>query len=810
MVFFGISAAALAVAPATPSNCVATAVSAAGGAATINISWNDNSTNESSWKIQYSINNGAYGDLATIATTTGTGTGPYGVTWSAAALNTVYRFKILASNGSEYSAASNVATVGTFDLNGPINFSVTAVDPFNVMMSWEEGSTAESGFAIERKTGTDPWEYLGIVSANVLSLLPIQLIVPLGSYSFRIRAFKGGQPATPDSSVGSTVVSDYSNTATVSSGAYTLTASSVPGQSVINLSWPNVLNEDGYQIIYKADGDLSYSVLDLTNVNITNYQITSPVIEPGKTYSFLVRPYIGQDIIGTSGEATVTVDGMTSKTGTSGPPGSLLSHTFTHVSGYTVASRTLTGVPTGLSFNSSTAVLSGVYPAVGNYTLTYTINYTTGGSMTQTFYIRVRPPAGQPVVGTVIPAWTANAGASRDTPLAGTFTDVEAESAVRVSTTQGNMDFILFDTATPATVTNFMNYVNAGKYTDVVFHRSIAGFVIQGGGFKGTGVGSNFNSVITNPTVFNEPGIANEVGTLSMAKLGGDPNSATSQFFVSLGDNRANLDYQNGGFTVFGRVAGNGMTVAEAISNLPADTYDLFLNGSATGTPFTNFPLNVPSMPAPMDQTKLVKMNSVTTIPTISYSVTGNTNPEVASASIVSGELRLVGLSGGQTTVTLTATDLDNLTNTQTVAVTLNDTFTTWASRSSFPGGQSGISQNPDVDVWNNLQEYAFLGDPAVAGPSAQTVFQGSAGTTSKYLTLTFPVRKFTQGLTYAVEANDGLTGPWTEIWKSANGFSHAQVMSALDQGDRTVLTVKDTAAIGAGKRFLRTRVVQE
>jgi hypothetical protein len=153
---------------------------------------------------------------------------------------------------------------------------------------------------------------------------------------------------------------------------------------------------------------------------------------------------------------------------------------------------------------------------------------------------------------------------------------------------------------------------------------------------------------------------------------------------------------------------------------------------------------------------------------------------------------------------------LDNLTNTQTVAVTLNDTFTTWASRSSFPGGQSGISQNPDADVWNNLQEFAFLGDPAVAGPSAQTVFQGSTGTTSKYLTLTFPVRNFTQGLSYAVEANNSLFGVWTEIWKSADTFIHPQVVTAVDQADRTVLTVKDTAAIGAGKRFLRTRVVQE
>ncbi len=729
-------------------------------------------------------------------------------------LNSVVRFIVQSSNGAEYSAISNVATVGTFDLNQPINFSVTALDPFNVTLRWEEGSISEAGFAIERKIGTEPWEYLGAVSANVLSLTSIQLIAPLATYSFRVRAFKLSEPTTPDSPAGPNV-SAYSNTANITAGTYTLTASAVPGQTAINLSWPNIQNESGYNIFYlpsDAGFGASYSYLGALGPNVTSYQVTAPTIEPAKTYYFIVQPYVGsvENGIGESNPAIATVDGMTSKTGTSGTPGGPFSHTFTQVSGSAVGSRALTGVPGGLSFNTSTGVLSGVYPALGNYTLNYSVTFASGGVLTQTFHIRVRPPAGAPVVGTVIPAWTANAGAVRDTPLVGTFTDAEAESAVRVSTTLGDLDFILFNSATPATVANFMNYVSSGKYTDVVFHRSIAGFVIQGGGFKGAGTGSDFTSVVTNPTVVNEPGIANEYGTVSMAKLGGDPDSATSQFFVSLGDNRANLDYQNGGFTVFGRVAGDGMSVAQAIANLPNDTYNLFLNGSASATPFQNFPLNVPGMPAPMDQTKLAKINSVFIIPTISCHVTGNTNPAVASASIVGGQLRLTGLSGGQTTVTVTATDLDHLTTTQTVAVNITDTFAAWAARSVFPNGQTGAGQNPDGDVWNNLQEYAFLGDPAMAGPSSGTVFQGTTETSPRFLTLTFPVRKFTQGLSYAVEANNGLSGTWTEIWKSTDGFSHAQVVSAIDQADRTVVTIRDTAGIGGvSKRFLRTKIVE-
>jgi cyclophilin family peptidyl-prolyl cis-trans isomerase len=804
---------AFAAAPTAPSGCIAytynRVTSPSPGSATIKILWTDNSNNETQWKIRVSLNNGSFSDLGTISSSTTAQTGITTFTnYTAASLNTAYRFRVIAINSSGSSTESNIASVGTYDLGAPVNLSVTAVDPFNVVMSWQENSTSETGFTLERKTGSGAWQYIDALPPNTVALLPSKLIQPMLSYSFRIRAYKGAVPSTPDSPAGADV-SAYTNVATITSGAYTLNATAPPGQPTINLSWPDTVNESSYEILVLLPGSFTYEQLDVTAANVTAYQITNPTIESGKSYSFIVRPYVGSSAIGESNVASVLTDGITSKTGTSGTPGAAFSHTFTIATSGSVTSRSLTGTPSGLTFNSSTGALTGVYPAIGNYTLNYTSNLSNGGVLNQTFHIRARTPAGPPVAGTAIPAWTAVAGTTRDTPLAGTFNDPEAESAVRVSTTLGNMDFILFNTATPATVTNFMNYVNAGKYTDVVFHRSKPNFVIQGGGFKGAGTGSNFTSVVTSPPVANEPGIANTRGTISLAKVGGNPNSATSQFFVNVQNNTANLDYQNGGFTVFGRVAGNGMTIADAINALPTLTYNLFLDGSASPVSFEDFPMNAASAPISMDQTKLMKVNSVTTIPTLSHGITGNTNPSAASASIVSGQLRLVSLAGGQTTVTLTATDLDGLTATQTVPVTVNDSYTTWVSRNTFPGSQSGISQNPDGDALNNLQEYAFLADPSASSPGALPA-QGKTGSGPEYLTLTFPVRKFTTGLSYVVEANNSLSGTWTTVWASANGFVHSQVVSAADQADRTVVTIKDTAAIGGSTtRFLRTRVVQ-
>ena len=107
----------------------------------------------------------------------------------------------------------------------------------------------------------------------------------------------------------------------------------------------------------------------------------------------------------------------------------------------------------------------------------------------------------------------------------------------------------------PLTIANFERYIEEEKYTDVILHRLISGFVLQGGGFQWSNDQTSPSSIESFPAVQNEFSSerSNTRGTIAMAKIGNDPDSATNQWFFNLADNSDNLDNQNGGFTVFGK-----------------------------------------------------------------------------------------------------------------------------------------------------------------------------------------------------------------------------------------------------------------
>lgn len=182
-------------------------------------------------------------------------------------------------------------------------------------------------------------------------------------------------------------------------------------------------------------------------------------------------------------------------------------------------------------------------------------------------------------------------------------------TVVQFQTTLGPFEVNLYDEGTPATVANFLAYVDSGAYTNTVIHRSVADFVIQGGGFVSPGE-LPLDSVETSAAVANEPVFSNVRGTIAMAKLGGDPDSATSQWYFNLVDNSESLDPQNGGFTVFGEVIGAGMDVVDAIAALP-----VFNAGGALSTlPLQNYTVQNADDGVPVTDDHLIRVTAIVVI----------------------------------------------------------------------------------------------------------------------------------------------------------------------------------------------------
>ncbi len=154
----------------------------------------------------------------------------------------------------------------------------------------------------------------------------------------------------------------------------------------------------------------------------------------------------------------------------------------------------------------------------------------------------------------------------------------------RIDTNVGVINVELFHDLAPISVANFLTYADSGRWDETIFHRSVNDFVIQAGGYNNN---TRFTRVVKDAAIQNEFGVSNTRGTIAFAKVGGNPNSATNEWFFNLGDNSANLDNQNGGFTVFGRITDDaGLAVMDLINGLPV------VNASGVNPAFNEFPLN--------------------------------------------------------------------------------------------------------------------------------------------------------------------------------------------------------------------------
>jgi peptidyl-prolyl cis-trans isomerase A (cyclophilin A) len=188
-----------------------------------------------------------------------------------------------------------------------------------------------------------------------------------------------------------------------------------------------------------------------------------------------------------------------------------------------------------------------------------------------------------------------------------------ADTIVTFTTNLGTFDVQLYDTQVPTTVANFLSYVNAGSYTNSIFHRSTtnnpAGIqIVQGGGFKlvTTATTASIDPIATAAPIPLQAGLSNLKGTIAMARTAA-PDSATSQWFFNVTDN-LDLDPSpgNDGYAVFGAVIGGGISVIEAIGAVPV--YDA---SGALGPTFSQLPLLNPAL----EPQNLVMVNSIVAVP---------------------------------------------------------------------------------------------------------------------------------------------------------------------------------------------------
>ncbi|MFT3787295.1 MAG: fibronectin type III domain-containing protein [Tepidisphaeraceae bacterium] len=294
--------------PAAPSNLAGTAASTT----QINLTWTDNATNETGFRIDRATNSTfTTGLVSTTAAANATSASVTGLT-----ANTTYYFRITALNGSLTSAASNTATVKTLATAtapaAPTTLAGTAVSTTQINLTWKDNATNETGFRIDRAINST--FTTGLVSTTAAANAQAASITGLTAnttYYFRVVALNG------------VLASAASNIATIKTLATNPTApaaptgliSSVISSSQINLAWKdNATNETGYRIERATNSTFTAGLVQTTAVaNATFATLTG--LAAGTTYYFRVFA-----LNGTTVSAASNVVSATTKTATGTAP----------------------------------------------------------------------------------------------------------------------------------------------------------------------------------------------------------------------------------------------------------------------------------------------------------------------------------------------------------------------------------------------------------------------------------------------------------------------------------------------------------
>ena len=626
----------------------------------IRLSWKDNATSENGYQIETRLGTKKWTVLGNI--------GPgltFSIITSGFLPSQTRSFRVRGFKADKFTSYSNVATATTKAFQAPSQLVVTALPEGAFSFKWKDRSSVEGGFELESKVGSGNFESSWTIGSNATSTGSVTAFTPSAAHQLRLRAYR--LVGTVKTYSGFSNV--FSIQATPLAAPITLAVTATTDRSA-TLTWVDKsARENGFEILYRVAGTTPFAAV-YAAANAQTFTVMN--LDSAATYEFRISAVVSGifgNVIANSDFKSAQASTKDGFVGNFRPPiltGSSFLYPLQFSLPSAITGMTVTGLPTGLTFNSTKGTITGTLATAGNFTATLTATFADGHTATRSLILNSVSPA--PIAIQGFATVSVPLATPKTVSLAGKFTDPDTASAARVITTKGTFDIILFPFSTPQTVENFLDYTDAGEYNNMFFHRSPLNFVVQGGGFKHTPA-AGFTGVNKFARILpNEPGLSNVEGTVAMAKLGGDPNSATSEWFVNVTNNASNLDNQNGGFTVFGRVPAAGMIVVKQINALPVHDYTVpFVTGDRL---LGDIPVNAATAPDTLDPALLVKVTSVVAAPILTYEVL-SLNPAIATASLTGTDITVTAVAKGSTTIQVKAIDLDGNSVTQNIAVTV-------------------------------------------------------------------------------------------------------------------------------------------